>query len=69
MPDNDGAHESAEIRPASLAEDLWQALLDLQLQRRSETVDAFGYDQKFAEWWQPRMEFFYRSYFRTTVTG
>jgi len=52
----DGAGLTAELRR-------------LQLRHRSEVVDEFGLDARYAEWVHPVLRFLYESYFRVHVEG
>jgi 1-acyl-sn-glycerol-3-phosphate acyltransferase len=48
---------------------LWDELRRLQLKHRSEVVDDFGFDSKFAERLAPTLSFLYRRYFRVSLRG
>lgn len=48
---------------------LWDELRRLQLRHRSEVVDEFGFDPKFADRMAPVLSFLYRQYFRVTLRG
>lgn len=50
-------------------EALGDELRRLQLRHRSEVVDEFGFDPKFAERLAPVLSFLYRQYFRVTLRG
>ncbi len=60
---------SERLQGLASGQALWDELRRLQLRHRSEAVDEFGYDPRFAEHVAPLLSFLYERYFRVSLRG